>query len=50
MNMKLMSRTVRKVVEVAKCFSQLYLGNEGRRQIKVDFELLALYNIRMLGE
>ena len=38
MNMELMSRTVRKVVKLVRCFSQLYLGDEGKRGIKVGFQ------------
>ena len=51
MNMELMSRILRKVVKLAKFFSQLYLGNEGR--ILDEGGRLPAYGFvrhRMLGE
>lgn len=48
--MELMSRTVRRVVKLVKCFGQLYMRNEGKREIEVDFQDFGLHNTRVLGE
>lgn len=47
--MELMSRIVRKVVKLVKCFSQLYLGNEGRRGIEVDFQAFGFVQHKDVG-